>query len=382
MTIYHWLIVLLLLLGLLMHGERKGNIAFILLATALLFGIMGLRDAEKIGVDSRFSYSRQFESMENAKWEDMGGIKDWMHLSNDDQNEETNDEDEDQGGRERNIALPRLMKLVYDWTDGDYQWFIAIEAAIVMVCLALFLRRFSPSPLQSVIYYLGLLYFTMEMSALKQALAMGILLLSFAAIIDRKPVRFVVLVCFASFFHFPAIVFLPAYWIGNMRMGKRYLLLLAVLFILTYLFRDRLVSLMTEVYDTEINENGSTRFLANKVVIMIVIIVTAILVRPPEPKDNVYSTLLQLIGIAAVIQTFASYNNTFERLADYYFQLAIVFIPMVFEQVKTKQKYLSDNTLNLIRIYGPYVFCAFGIWRFLDNIINDPHFSPFYFYFQ
>ena len=49
---------------------------------------------------------------------------------------------------------------------------------------------------------------------------MVFVLYSFDAIVDRKLLRFLILMAVASVFHYPALVFLPAYWIANMKVGK------------------------------------------------------------------------------------------------------------------------------------------------------------------
>lgn len=374
MSIYHVLIIAILILSLLFRGERKGNTVFIILAFLLMFCIQGLRDSKTIGNDSRTSYRYEFNSMAGKDWNDLGGIREWASLSK---------ESETISGRDRNFGVRWLMKLVYDITAGDYQWFIVVVAVIVLCSEALLIQRYSPSPLQSILFYCGLLFFSFQMSATKQSLAMSILLFAFMAIVDKKPVVFIILVLFASFFHVPALIFLPAYWIANMKVGRSYLILLAVVFILTYLLRDRILNLLSDAYyDSEVETVSSKRFLANKVIIMLVIIIAALMIRPPSPEDRVYNALLQLIGVATVIQTFAGYSNVFERLADFYFQFSVIFLPMVFEKVDTKRCYYGGRTLRMIHQYAPYIFCGFAIWRFLDSITNDVHFTPFRFFFQ
>ena len=338
-----------------------------------MFCILGLRDNRTIGNDSRTSYKTMFFSVGERDWNQLRGLDDWLQIGG---------EDEDSGGHDRNFALQWLMKLVYELSNGDYQWFIVVAAIIVLVSESIFIQRYSPSPLQSILYFLGLLFFSFHFSATKQSLAMCILLFSFPAIVERKPVRFLILVLCASFFHFPALVFLPAYWIGNLQLGRDYLFVLAGVFILTYIFRNQLVGLMNDTYETGVNMNSSMRFLANKVLVMLAIIVMAFLVRPPDPEDRVYCTLLQLVGIATVIQTFARYNNTFERLADYYFQFSVVFIPMIFEEVTTKRRYLGTQTTSVVRQFGPFAAGAFAIWRFLDMVMRDEHLYPFRFFFE
>ena len=90
-----------------------------------------------------------------------------------------------------------------------------------------------------------------------------------------------------------------------------------------------------------------------------------------------------LMGVATVIQTFAGYNNTFERLADYYFQTSVILIPLIFQPVKLKRQYLPDDTLVLARQVMPYLICAFAIWRFW-TVATSPsgHLVPYQFYFE
>ena len=374
LTIYHWLVILLVVFALLFRGWQKGSKRFILIAFVLMFCIHGLRDNATIGNDSRTSYRWEFYSMEGKSWDSLGGIRNWMHIDQ---------EGEDYSGRDRNFGTKWLMKAVYDLTDGDYQWFLVAVAVIILGSESVLILKYSPSPLQSVLYYLGLLYFSFHMSGTKQTLAMSLIIFSFMAIIDRKPLRFVILVIIASFFHFPALVFLPAYWVANMKLERGYLIFLSGLLILTYLFRDRLISFMTEAYySSEMATTSQLRFLANKVIIMLIIIVAALVIRPPRENDRLYRVLLHLMGIAAVIQTFAGYSNVFERLADYYFQFAVIFIPMVFEGVRTERRYLDTATTQLVCSFGPYIFGSFAIWRFLDTITSDGHFVPFRFFFQ
>ena len=374
MGVYYWLVALILLFGLLMHGDRKGNIKFIVVAAILMFCVLGLRDAYSIGNDSSSSYLHQFQRMENTEWSDLGGPFDWIQ------------ELEEQSGREdKNSGLSYLMKLIYDLTDGDYQVFVTLISFFVILANAHLIRKYSPDPLQSILYFFGLLYFSFHFNALKQSAAMIFVIYSFDAIMDRKLLRFLILIALASIFHYPALVFLPAYWIGNMRLGRSYLILLALILVLVYLYRNNIVEWMNDAYygeDSDHTVATNTRFLMNKVIVMLVIIVVALIVRPPHPSDRVYCSLLALIGVATVLQTFAGYGNIFERLADYYFQFSFVFIPMVFETVETTRQYLHPRMLQLVRNYGPYLFCAFAIWRFLSNTSSDANMNPYQFYFR
>ena len=374
MGVYYWLVVLVLLFGLLMHGERKGNVKYIVVTAVLMFCVLGLRDAYSIGNDSSTSYLQQFRQMGDVEWSDLRGPFDWIR-----------DLEQQTGLEDKNAGLGYLMKLVYDWTDGDYQSFIVLISFFVILANAHLLRRYSPNPLQSILYFFGLLYFTFHFSALKQSVAMAFVLYSFDAIVDRKLLKFLILIALASVFHYPALVFLPAYWIGNMRLGRSYLFLLAIIMIVVYLYRDTIVEWMNDAYYGDESDHtvaNTSRFLMNKVIVMLIIIAAAVVIRPPHPSDQPYCALLALMGVAAVIQTFAAYGNVFERLADYYFQFSFVFIPMVFEDVRLHRQYLSTSTQIMVRRVAPYIFCAFAIWRFLDHVSGQEFLNHYQFYFQ
>ena len=373
MTVFNWLTILIVLLSIVMHGERRQNWKFILIACVMMYCVLGLRDVYSVGVDTTGPYVMRYDWVCAREWKNMPDLLDWLGLTGG---------GVDRTGHERNIALDWVMKLFREATGGTYEGFIQFSSVFTMVAFGVFIYRFSPSPIQSILMHFGLLFYNFHFSGLKQSLAMSVLLFSLAAIRDKRPVRFVMLVLLASMFHFPAIVFLPAYWIANMRVGRRYLIVLALAFLVTYLLRNQLVDWMTDAYSTTIN-SGTARFIGNKVVVMIGILVMAVVIRPPDPDDRIYSGFLMLLGVASVIQTFAGYNNTFERLADYYFQTAVILIPMIFEPVKLKRQYLTSDSLALARQVMPYLVCAFAIWRFW-NVANSTssHLSPYQFYFE
>lgn len=362
MTVYAWLVVLVLLAALLMHGNVKGNKKYIFVAFLLLFCVMGLRDAYSVGNDAATSYLHGFQRMEDTPWSELSG----------------------RGEEDFNIGFSYLMKLGYVLTEGDYQLFTVIISAFMMIAFAHFVKKYSPSPVQSVLYFLGLLFYSFMFNALKQAIAMSILMFAFDAIVDKKPGKFIILTIIAAQFHYPAFVFLPAYWIGRMNVKRGYLFVLAIILLITYLLRDDLLKLMLDAYGNEEIEatmEGIT-FLRNKAIIMIVIVVAALILRPISDDDVVYSMLLKLVGVSIVFQTFCGYNNIFERLADYYFQFSIVFIPLVFEKCDLKKMYFNPKTDRMVKSMATAVFCAFAIWRFVSTTDADPNMSHYIFFFQ
>ena len=168
-------------------------------------------------------------------------------------------------------------------------------------------------------------------------------------------------------------------------MERYYLVVLAAMLLFTYLFRNQIITLMLSMYEDEnvtAVDLSNVRFLRTKALIMIVIVIVAFILRKPGPDAPVYTLLMNFIGIAIIFQTFCGYNNIFERLADYYFQFAVIFIPMVFDRNAKRQSLFSWRILDVIDTVAPYVFCIFAIYRFLDYTSHSSGFHPYRFFFS
>ena len=122
MTVYSWMVVLLLLAALLLNGNRKGNIGFILVAFLLLFAVLGLRNVNTAGVDSsgyNGSYPVSFQRYGQAAW---GALY-------------------SEGGENFNIGFKYLAKVLYELTNGDYQMYITILMFFVVFSYMRFIKN-------------------------------------------------------------------------------------------------------------------------------------------------------------------------------------------------------------------------------------------------
>lgn len=361
MDYYKLLVALVLVTALLMHGYREKNLKYVIVASLLLFAIYGLRDTYHIGGDTKTSYLGNFWRLQGYSWaqvlERANGVNVLFHL---------------------------MTKAFIVFVSTDYQLYITLISAFVTICFGRLVYKYSPNPLQSILYHFGLLFFVFHFSALKQSIAMAILMLAFDQVIERKPIKFLILTLLAGQFHFPALVFLPAYWIAKHHLGKAYLTVLGISLVITYLFRDQILNWMLNLYsDEEANVSlTDVAFLRTKVLIMIAIVVAAVIFRVPTPEDHTYEVLLSFMGIAILLQTFCGYNNIFERLADYYFQFSVIFIPMVFDRNANRNSLLNWRYLQVADTLAPYVFCGYSIYRFLGTVKGSALIYPFRFYFQ
>ena len=378
-SVYVIQVILILFFGFLFRGDKK---KFLTAAFIILFIVMAFRHARMVGVDASSSYFDIFHEVKDLelKWPNPG--------------------------------LTLVMKVIHLF-NGDYQWVIVISSTMVCFSFYRLLVKYSVNGFISVMWFMGMLFYTNLFTILKQAWAMAFLCFAFEAIIEKKPFRFLFFVGLAVVFHFPALVFLPAFWIAKLRINRTFPILMFSLFVIVFIFRDHLLMLMDSAYTKgESVYSSGARFIGTKVIFMIIMLAYGFY-QYFNNKDivgleaNAFSALLYFMGFATIIQTFCYYSNNFERLADYYFQFSILYVPLILSRNysetslinKTDSSHqkgimssgdtlskkrisnysIEDIDINTVLVVAITVFC---VWRYISNMVNDIYFSPYYFFWQ
>ena len=220
-----------------------------------------------------------------------------------------------------------LLMFGFSKLSGDnYQLFLAFLALVQALVLGKILERYCGRPWLGFWVFSCLGFYTAAFSAIKQGLAMSLILLAYSGLEEGKFRKFLILTLFAGLFHLPALIFLPAYFLTRFRFdGKTaagYLLLGAAL----WCFRERAAEILALWYPAELT--GGEEVPGGRFFLMVLILVVGIVLR--GTGDPSFSRLAHLMVCACLIQLLAGFGNVFTRLADYYFQFAILFIPGIF----------------------------------------------------
>lgn len=233
----------------------------------------------------------------------------------------------------RNFGFFWLQKLFSTLTSGDFQVFLIFIAVVSEIVLAIIIYRYSPAPWLSYLLWNCFGFYLFGFSAIKQALAMALLMLAFIGIMEEKPKEFLFWTALAGCIHAPALIFLPAYWMAKSRLSIQKLISYGVCAGLVFLFRNQIVVFVSDFYydetDFMINEHVGGRFL-----MIAALLVVGVILRGFSGKD--FSKLFNLMFVAALIQMFSGFDNVFSRLTDYYFQFLILYLPMTFYPEKDK----------------------------------------------
>lgn len=228
------------------------------------------------------------------------------------------------------VGIQLLFRVVGQLHLG-FEVCLFLIAAFSAVTLGILIYKYSTSPYLSYLLYICLGNYIFTFSVLKQTIAMGFVTLAMIAIIQKKPIRFLVFTGIAALFHTPASIFFIAYIVAHKKRDAWYFVLLIVVAICIVSFRSEIVSFVSDLYYESETKYGATEAIGGKFIAILLIMTGATVLHPVNNKDVVYGCFFNMTVLALLIQSFSVYDNVFTRLADYYFQFFIIYIPLVLD---------------------------------------------------
>lgn len=227
----------------------------------------------------------------------------------------------------RNFGFFWLQKLFSTLTGGDFQIFLIFIAIVIEIAVAIVIYRYSPAPWLSYLIWNCFGFYVFGFSAIKQALAMAVLMFAFIGIMEKNPKKLVLWTAVAGCIHAPALIFLPAYWIAKSKLSVRRMTAYVISAVLIFIFRNQIVTFISEFYYDETAFTVNDR-LGGRFIMIAALIAAGVFLRGFSGKN--FSKLFNLMIAAAILQMFSGFDNVFSRLTDYYFQFLILYLPMMF----------------------------------------------------
>ena len=116
------------------------------------------------------------------------------------------------------------------------------------------LKKYTINYYAVVLLYLGYVYITLNMSGIRQSVALSIMFYALQFILERQFFRFVFFVLIASMIHYTALIFLPLYFILNKRFSIRGIFIVLGVAFTLYVFR---VPILTNAVSTFAQYSGN-----------------------------------------------------------------------------------------------------------------------------
>lgn len=264
----------------------------------------------------------------------------------------------------------------FNWIIGSigftFHDFLIIQAAVNITIISLFIYNYSKSIWMSFMLFCCLGMYNSMFGLLRHSLAMCILLLSVPFILKKNSVKFFLVVTLAFLIHRSAIIFIPIYYLYNIKVRKEFLLkygLIALLLIypLGYVLDIFVVPLLS-IFD-KVGYSSLQLKYNNLILLLFIILILVVMFANfryfTEKIDNltIWGFLLSF-----PIEIVGMYNEVLGRSLPFYFIFICLLIPKIIKEYKVQETrmvvYLVLPVVLLMfemyTIYGtpmyPYVF--------------------------
>ena len=356
----YWLLlaVLLLMTGISKKNIRYGNRNYALVAgkkvyiaiACIMFVLLaGLRNTQ-VGMDTEM-YSVLFRYMQNMR-SFKQALNSWQL-----------------GGVEPGYALTEYLFSRH----LSFQVFLFAMGMISIVPIMVVIYKYSKNYWMSLFLFVAFGYFSFAMNGIRQAVAIGICMIAYIFAKEKKLVPYLFSVAFAMTFHLSAAIFIPVYWLSNIKLNKRTVLIYLVALAVTNIFKNQLFTIANvfgrQVYSSTGDAGGVRMYLFMMATVAVIYFFRHDFIKE-SPEDN--TTLLSMFAIATLIWPIASANAAMFRLYYYYHVFMVFCIPAFLHSQKRNVRFLFTVIFILVSVYYLQVYIIGGNLKY----------NPYYFFWQ
>lgn len=324
--------------------SQKRSKLYIVIASALLIvGIIALRHPSMgtdLGYREPIGYLSAFHTIDKMSWSKAFSVKY--------ENYET--------------GFVLLTKLIGVFTDNT-QVFLAVIAVLSIAPVFVACYFLSDDIVFSTVIYLGLPFFQLNYSGLRQAVSLGFCAIAYIFIKKKKIVLFLLFVALAFFFHSSALYFLfayPIFCINTPRWG-RYLSLMLIPIV--FVFRSQIFLLLSALFGKESRLNESSAF-------MLFLMLSVIYIFCSFIETRQITGMLNLFYIACLIQAMSDQHELVLRVGYYYMMSLVFILPTAIHSAFEKKSRIIVKTV----VYTGFI--AFGLYQIYTSTWS--HAYPYY----
>lgn len=280
--------------------------------------------------------------------------------------------------------------LMHDLTDNFHIYFF-FPAFLSSLAVVKLVKKYSVNPALSLLLFFSIGTYIMYVAALKQCLAMFFLLLSLPYAIEKKYVRFYLLVLVAIMFHTHSFMFAIVPLLLEKPWGKNiwFLLGATVFAMLTYdstlgAFMEYAQSLGALVAEEEVFDGHQINIL--RVLVYWIPALFALIFRQRLFSDSsrTENLFVNLSIVSAFILTLGLVQaaNLFARMAGYFEIATIIALPWMIEKLFTKRSVQLVTGIASVLYFGYFCYefimsknfdaeySAITLWQFIQSLLS------------
>lgn len=242
--------------------------------------------------------------------------------------------------------------------------FLCIIAAIIQIPIFVTIYKNSDSPLLSILVYFAFGNFFMTFSGLRQAISMSFCFAAYTFIKNKKPLKFILIIAFATLFHKSSLICLILYPLYHIRITRKYIPLILLGIIGIFLLRNQIFALLSKIYYGEVKATSNTGAYTMFAMYLLLLVVSFINKEPDKDYIGLRNILLMLVCIYAL----ASVHDYVTRIGYPLSLYLSIFVPRILKNLK------PDKSSSIILRAASYFICI-GCFCIFTGSLNTLPFS-------
>lgn len=256
--------------------------------------------------------------------------------------------------------LYHMINVIVIQLHGDYTWVFAICAVLFLTLVYYRIFTDSPYPMLSIFLLVGMTYYFVFLNAMRQMVGCSILLLSLPYAREKKFVKFAIIVAIASLFHMSCIVFIAAYWLTDIKIRQKWLIVSTVCVFLFGQFFGNIINSIVQftsysIYLGSQYDTGNQGWFVLAINILIVVLASGY-----YSTDKKYIQYYNLQVIALWIAALNGKVVLFNRFRWMFGLQGIILLPMILRNVKRKKERILIGIL-MVLMYFVYASYTIGV---------------------
>lgn len=250
----------------------------------------------------------------------------------------------------------RLLGLI----STDRHFMLLVTACLTWIPLYFFFKKWSVAMAFSIFIFFCKFYL-MSFVYIRQGLAIVILCASIPYILKRDFIKFIILFIIAFFFHKSALIFLPMYFLVNIKIKNTTLIfLIFIIIILSFIPLGNVFEVLI-TFDIMIDETIEAHMIAdsgfNILYLIEILLIYAVLSVDRISGDKTHNLIRNGVMMYIMATTLGLRNATFIRLNWYFLCFLALYVPLIYQHYKNaKILYMSNIIKTVTYVYFALLF--------------------------
>lgn len=272
----------------------------------------------------------------------------------------------------------QLFNKVISLVSDNPHFFLAVAGIAVSVMLFLPYHRMCVDAPLTIILFCNMSIFFMMFSGIRQMMAIGISMIAYMFVRQRRAILFLLSVGIAMSFHTSAFMLLFMYPLYHVKVTKKWAIYTIPVLLIAFMFNRQIFSVLGTFleshskYSTDITMTGAYSML----LLFVIFAVFSFVVPDDLHLDEETIGLRNFLLLALVIQLFAPLNYLAMRMNYYY----LVFIPLLLPRIIACAGTRYRNIAAGARIIMCLFFFAYFFVRAKSGITL--HTIPYHFFWE